>query len=601
MSNKLLKVILLSITSLLCDFAYSQSFGDRSKMLITPFRFPLPLTGAKIEYDDLDKDGDPDILKTVINFGAIGDLPVLWIDDDDDMKWGDMEGDIDSDCLMIDANKDGKYGSEYDVIIDWGDEDKDGNADIQIFAENNSFAQTSNGLGTYMIVVDTDKDKVFNYVNWSELKLKAWDKNGQSHFFEDYLGKSLFLKVHSSTFNLSDVRRGVENPFLFYDPDHDGLTEYTIKLDDRAEYIKNIPPHPQDGKIKEEERGVRFTGNNQYAAISYDMNNDNAPGNEFDLDMTIHFFGEGFSYEDQIHKFKSLKGLPGTDSLFYDPRWRQNDELIYADHESAYNLIFQRGKWDYCWFVFDEDDDCARWERVELYEPLNLFKVGERKGGLDNNRQADCSGDRGEWDADNSGKGNLYLSAFDGRIHLYGAEWGAWRIDQEATYYQGYGGIYNGTKKRDQGQPEKYATIKYEDTDKNGFIDKIGYDLDGDTIFEKTVLFSELGISDTCEVINISKMNYDDYTSLYKKMTINMWKRAQSAIAISKKYGLTPNWYSNLMQPNSLREKYHYSYWLNFYTYLDLLQMAQLKNDQKLIDTIEKAYYSGNWNLLNDN
>jgi len=29
-------------------------------------------------------------------------------------------------------------------------------------------------------------------------------------------------------------------------------------------------------------------------------------------------------------------------------------------------------EWDYCWFVFDEDDDCNRWERVEFYEPKDM-------------------------------------------------------------------------------------------------------------------------------------------------------------------------------------------------------------------------------------
>ena len=587
MMNLIKKNILLSIAAILCSFANAQSFGDRHKMLITPFRPAPPSVGSKLEYVDLDHDRDPDILKTFIN----GDIPVLWIDDDDDMKYGDVEGDTGSDCLMIDVNKDGKYGGEFDIIIDWGDEDGDGKADIQIFAENSSLSNTTNGPGHYMIVVDTDKDKIFNYINWNELQLKAWEKNGSSHFFEDYLGKSLFLKVHSSTFNLSDVRRGVENPFLFYDPDNDNLTEYTIKFDDRAKYIKDITPHSADGRIKEENRGVVATNNIQWAGISLDLDNDNAPGNEFDLDMTIHFFGKGFSYEDQVHKFKSLKGLPGTDSLFYDPRWRRNDELIYANHEAAYDLMFKRGKWDYCWFVFDEDDDCSRWERVELYEPKDLFKIGARNGGLDNNFQADCAGDRGEWDADNSGKGNLYISNFDGRIHLYGAEWGAWRIDQKATYYQGFGG----RGKREQGQPDSFATTKYEDSDKNGFIDFISYDLDGDSIFEKKVSLKELGIKDECEIIDVSKMNYEDYTNLFKKVANGIWEKAQVSVEVSKKYGINPNWYSNLMQPNSLREKYNNGYWLNFYIYLDLLQMAQIKNDQELVIKIDRAYYSGNW------
>ena len=59
--------------------------------------------------------------------------------------------------------------------------------------------------------------------------------------------------------------------------------------------------------------------------------------------------------------------------------------------------------------------------------------------GLDDNAQSDPVGDRGEWDLDNSGKGNLYISPLDGKIHLFGAEKGFWRIDQNAFYYQGMG------------------------------------------------------------------------------------------------------------------------------------------------------------------
>ena len=69
------------------------------------------------------------------------------------------------------------------------------------------------------------------------------------------------------------------------------------------------------------------------------------------------------------------------------------------------------------------------------------LKLVQLREDLDNNRQSDASGDRGEWDLDNSGGGSLYVSNFDGRIHLYGAEWGAWRIDQNSFSYQGFGGI----------------------------------------------------------------------------------------------------------------------------------------------------------------
>ncbi|TNJ46035.1 hypothetical protein KFZ70_09390 [Tamlana fucoidanivorans] len=111
--------------------SYGQWANKRHQTLITPFRFTLPPTNAKVEYEDLDGDGDPDILRTLTN----GDIPVLWIDDDDDMKKGDLEGDTDSDCLVIDKNKDGFFGHDHDVMIDWGDEDGDNVADIQVFVE----------------------------------------------------------------------------------------------------------------------------------------------------------------------------------------------------------------------------------------------------------------------------------------------------------------------------------------------------------------------------------------------------------------------------------------------------------------------------------
>ena len=71
---------------------------------IRMLRLPYPEPDAKIEYIDLDQDKDPDVLRTVTH----NNTPIQWIDDDDDMKEGDIAGDMDSDCLMIDINRDGQ-------------------------------------------------------------------------------------------------------------------------------------------------------------------------------------------------------------------------------------------------------------------------------------------------------------------------------------------------------------------------------------------------------------------------------------------------------------------------------------------------------------
>lgn len=466
--------------------------------LLIPYRLPPAPAGYKPTYIDLDGDGDPDILRTVTANG----IPVQWIDDDDDMQYGDLEGDTDNDCLMIDRNKDGVYGGYGDLIIDWVGEDEDGNPAMQVVVDNIPEAnRMKTGNGHYMWVVDTDKDDVFNYIDW--------------------------------------------------------------------------------------------------VSVSMDTDNDNAPGNEFDFDMTIHFTGPGFNYENQKHINKNLRGLPEADTFFLDARWRKLPELLYPDHDAAWDLTFKEGKWDKVWFTYDEDDDCNRWERVELYQPRDPFKVGKNQGGIDNNGQADPAGDRGEWDEDNSGHGQLYVSPIDGKIHLYGAEWGCWRIDQNARYYQGMGGIYDGYgPKRIETEPTVFPTVKYTDTDNNGFFDLMEFDLDGDKVFEQRLSMKELGLDDRCQVINTASMKYEDFVDLESKVSDTMWKNAEKAVEVAKAKKLNTKWYALMLQPKSTRERYHYGFWLQFYLYNDLKDLAGRTNDKALASVIDKAYLQGKWELI---
>ncbi len=129
--------------------------------LLTPFRLTLPSESVKIEYLDLDEDGDPDVLRSF----TYNNIPVQWIDDDDDMQEGDMEGDMDSDCLMIDRNLDGEYGSGHDLIIDWNDEDLDGKPDMQVVADNSGLDDRGRFSAHYIWILDEDHDQVFNYID----------------------------------------------------------------------------------------------------------------------------------------------------------------------------------------------------------------------------------------------------------------------------------------------------------------------------------------------------------------------------------------------------------------------------------------------------
>lgn len=549
---------------------------------ISSFRMPLPPPGFKPKLEDLNGDGKPEAI-----YSMTGDsVPILWIDDDRDMKWTDIEGDMDNDCLLIDRNKDGIYGGDGDLVIDWVDSDNDGKADLQIVMDYPAVHATEVWPnGHVMILLDTDKDNIFNYIDWNTYQIKSWNKSGRAAFYTDYSGQSAFTKMHVATYNMGDLRLNWENPFLFYDPDKDGLSEIAVRLLDS--------PSVKDKKASWNGYvNMQLEGVIDWVSISVDLDNDNAPGNDFDFDFTLGLRGGGFDYMDQVHVFKNMRGLPEADKFFMDPRWRQMNELIYPDHKNAFDLIFNRGKWESAHFVYDEDDDCHRWERVEFYEALDPFKVGAGNGGLDHNTQSDAAGDRGEWDMDCSGKGNLYISPLDGRLHLYGAEWGCWRVDQNTEYYQGWDRLWINKN------PKKFATVKYTDKNGNGFLDYVEYDMDGDGKFETVFDLKALGIDDSAKLIDVSSFTYRDYTKMMKRMSDGIWERAQTAVRVAHKYGLNTSWYAWWIEALSMREKYHRGYWLQYYLFQDLMNYGLRTGDKDLQQKLVVAYCSGNWKSL---
>lgn len=569
-------------------------YWNRNTQLL-PWRMTPSVTQVKAI--DLDGDGDPDILRATIN----DSIPVIWIDDDDDMQPGAREGDTDSDCLLVDRNRDGVFAGPHDFSIDWCDTNGDGRADIQLIA-NNAGTRVRNFYdwsADYMYVMDDDKDGILHYIDWNRIMMQAWEHSGHANFYKDYAGNSTFLKMHASTFRIGDLRYNWEVPFLFYDHDRDGLTDWAIRLLDSPVFRdpKDSTRHGFDREDKEID--VLFTKRIDYAAITWDLDKDNGPGNEFDFDMSLLFKGRGFRYDDQPHVFRNWRGLPQADSLMFDSRWRRLDKLFYPDRDTAYPLIFRTGEWKECRLVFDEDDDCNRWERVEFYDPRDPFIIGTEKGGLDHNKQADAAGDRGEFDMDNSGKGRLYVGAFDGRIHLYGAEWGAWRIDQLAYSFQGFGGNYERWgRERLQREPTRFATVRYADTDGNGYIDVLHYDLDGDHAYEDSVSLKALGIDDRQPLYHTGEKGYANHRALFRRVAEDMWKKAQAALAVARQEGLDTYWYNFYKRPMSLHQRYEYGYWLGFYIYQDLRHRARLDGDASLVRDIERAYHAGRWEWL---
>lgn len=577
-------IILLALAALLGLPLSAQSYWNRNTQ-IKPLALPMPGIGEQVERIDLNSDGKQDAVRYTINGGSI----LLWLDDDGNMKNGDFMGDVVNDCILIDRDADGKY----DFIVKFADLDGDSRADVEFVLDYTVPGGPREWSSPhYMVFFDDDKDGVMNYIDWNDMALRCWEKNGLSDFYPDYSGEASFMKVHTTTHNCMDLRYNWENPFIFYDPDKDGLSEMALR------YVDQRVSHDPEATAKGVKR-PQYRGRMGWYSVGIDLDNDNCPGNDIDFDMTLRYGNEegAFFYREEKHPLKNMRGLPEADCFFPDPRIRLMTELIYPSREKAFDMAY-KGNWKFAYFTYDEDDDCSRWERVELYENKDAFKLGTKNGGVDNHPQADVSGDRGEWDEDFSGGGNIYVGRFDGRIHLYGAERGVWRIDQNTNYYQGYHRTFQNTS------PTAFATVEYLDSDGNGFLDTFNFDLDGDRKYEWSVSLGKLGIDDRCTVIDVSKMNYRDYTKLFSKVSSQMWKNALAAVKLAKKYGVETFWYNHLLQPANARERYHDGWWAQFYLLHDIEHIIRFKAAQEGSDPEEKvkklytAYFSGNWKLF---
>ena len=192
-------IILLFIFS----FSYSQNHSAQENLTasIKQFHFQLPVDRNSVHYTDLDLDGDPDLLKYITK----DSIPVMWIDDDDDMKVDALSGDLDSDCLLMDLNVDGIYGGGQDLIIDWNDENHDGIADMQVILDNGEIDYKGKWASHFICMINTDNKAVFNNIDWNQFKVEGWEKMGRCNFLNNYHGNNLMLKAHISSFDIGRI------------------------------------------------------------------------------------------------------------------------------------------------------------------------------------------------------------------------------------------------------------------------------------------------------------------------------------------------------------------------------------------------------------
>lgn len=546
---------------------------------------------------DLDKDGDPDVLERWWNGHRC-----RWIDENDDMTAMDVQGDQTDDCLQIDRDGDGYYDGPGDMNVDWCDDDNDGDADVQVVAMNPLTTATSIHAGEshHMVFVDVDDDNVHGYVDWQKFAFPCWRALNTTNyrmpkletcFSPDYNGNAVFLKVHLPPFAVSDPRYNWENPFAFYDFDKDGCTEMAIRFCDSP--IKNPGG---------EETGWHYDGLLEDTYVTWDLDNDTQRGNEMDFDMTLRFDGgERPDYSGFVEKHPKLKAPDWAMPYFRYNNWRSIDELIYVPHDKCYDEIFKarRGQ---CWLVFDEDDDDHRWERVELYYPNAADPYSTARwnrehttAGLCGHPQSDTLGDRGEYDMDNNGRGRMYIGRWDGKIHLYGAEYGAWTVDYTSRFW-GSGPVI-GDSSPDKA-PAVEEVVLYKDTDNNGFLDEITYDYDGDKrpdLVVSLLKYKDVSTTgaDVAEVFDPGDLKWQGMHDRFLALTEKNWQDAMMVYRAAWKAGINTPELDDLAIAASTAEKYHKAYWIKekVFRTLDKKLAAEGKSTER--EKLQKAHFCG--------
>jgi hypothetical protein len=335
--------------------------------------------------------------------------------------------------------------------------------------------------------------------------------------------------------------------------------------------------------------------------------------------------GPGIPYRTFVHKYPALKGNPKFDGCFQWNNWRHIDELMYMPHDQSYDQFFN-AKWASMYFVFDEDDDDHRWERVEMYYPMHGFggpkeidlystkrwrrsnyaeqsMVAENeRPGINGHPQADSLGDRGEFDEDNSGRGDLYVGVFDRKLHLAGAEWGAWTVDKNAEFH---GGVKTPSPK--PLAPRVEEVVKYTDSDNNGFLDTVEYDYDGDRKIDLRVSLLDYRTStqphpDVVPLIDTHKEGWKGLNVRFGMIANQSWQEALMVYHAAWRRGLTTAEMDKLASASAIGERYDHAYWLKekvFRLLRSRIQQVRQAEPKRaaVLDALEKdlirLYYTG--------
>ena len=399
---------------------------------------------------DYDHDGDPDILIV-----RDGDAMVMIVDDNDNMASSNPLGDKIDDCWVVDRDGDALV----DRMVDYIDNDGNGRSDemeIRYYEKGR--------LRWAWFWEDLDGDELM------------WDVQDYEYGRPqdtDMSGANLFYA------NKYDEERAAwlpfgECPFVFYDPDEDGLSEIAIRFvfaptwsnqGSDVDYGNNV--EYRLAKTNDQLRDLGLVS----VRYSFSLRNDNSTQEPYAYDIGVTLTGS----------------LPYTNSSFYyynDKRRapKTTVRIPWATAPSVAENYPARATG----FSFDELGVNNRWE--------GIFWIWERRIIYNTGGATIKYNIRREYDADASSQRQFYYSAIDKRIHLLGAEEGWVEI----------GNLFG----EDSGKLGEY---RFFDTDSDGYFDRWEIDLDNDGTPERTSTILEPRAS-------VLDSNYTALSAFYQKV-----------------------------------------------------------------------------------
>ncbi len=455
-------------------------------------------------------------------------------------------------------------------------------------------------------------------------------------------GSGLFVNSYSAHPELS-----WETPISWYDFDCDGKTEMVMRVGDTLHNAIR-----ESGGLAEGE--THYDGTVSEFELGYELNGNTSDQKWHSIDMLLSFYNydhptlDYTRYKDHLPYMAPLSGSEAFHGELLSVRCEPT--RCYLPYLDGAKIGLEHEGWAASFLLFDEDDDDNRWE--EMFS--NHEGDGEDNNFLWKNF-SDHLGDRTEKDPDYAGKGLLYISPMDGKIHLYRAKHSWWEID--------YLALYKGSKDH-AGAPEgpeptvgmRYPRVRYYDTDGDGFLDLIRYELVEYGREEETkTLQREIRLSDYVDRITPPELfdprsdaketgfmveNWDKQTftperfagspvkacfdkmkAYYEGVCEAMWDSASKLYAAAKEYGLNvsenldadlrteysrqerlamkeyliPMGYSRHLSAFDLREKYHNGYWLREKVFADICKCERLDRH-----TLERYFYTAQYDALCD-